>query len=192
MAKRGRRNSNGETNGEPHVPKTYQQYNAPAGYESRTSDIVGFWNPDQGPVHFVPRLCRAFDSNVDNAKPSVLIIGESVGEQTVYMGEQGNQEAVEAKPKDMIGVWYKPGMASIKNLADVAVFMYPTGEQDTGKPNPMTTFFVGSKKEGTKLMVHDDYRKRSRHTVLPFEVKGQPITKPSASDDDEDFGEANV
>ena len=189
---RGKRRDNGEANGE-HTSKTYQQYEAPAGYESRTSDIVGFWNPEKGPVHFVPRLARAFDSNMDKKKPSVLIIGEAVDEMTVYLGEQGNQESVTAKPKDMIGVWYKPGMSSIKKLADVPVFMYPTGEQDTGKPNPMTTFFVGSRKEGNKLLVHDDYRDRSKHTSLPFETKGQRAPSPPAGDDDEDFGDgANV
>lgn len=189
MAKRRKATTNGDTS---HEPKVYQQYEAPTGYESRTSDIVGFWNHEKGPIHFVPRLARAFDSNIDEKKPSVLIIGQCVGEQIVYQGEQGNQEAITAKDKDMIGVWYKPGMSSIKALADVPVFMYPTGEQDTGKPNPMTTFFVGSKREGNKLLVHDDYRKSSKHTTLPLDVKGQRPPAPPAGDDDEDFGDANV
>jgi hypothetical protein len=80
-------------------------------------------------------------------------------------------------------------MIRLKDLANTKVFMYYSGEQDTGKPNPMKTFSVNAPKDvkTQTLYLQDDYRKKSLRVALPFEMKGarrQPV-----EDDDENFGE---
>jgi hypothetical protein len=80
----------------------------------------------------------------------------------------GEDEVVECKRGDIIGVWYKPGMSAIKQLGGVKVFLYPTGEIDTGKPNPMKTYDVLSRTKGTELQVSQDGRKESRHVSTTF------------------------
>lgn len=167
-------------------PVEVPKYELPAGYEEKTSDLVGFWNPELGPLHFIPLHVKAFDSHIEPTKPSIIIVGHSVG-QNKLVDEDG--EPVTSEPGDMIGVWYKPGMIRLKDLANTKVFLYLTGEQDTGKPNPMKTFSVNAPKDvkSQTLYLQDDYRKKSLRVALAFEMKGarrQPV-----EDDDEDFGE---
>jgi hypothetical protein len=187
MAKKARR-SNGEegemSESTPHEPR--QQYAMPEGYEKKTVDLVGFWNQDAGPLHFIPRSARAFDNKVEKSKHSILIMGESVGTNPVI---NADEERFECKAGDVIGVWYKPGMVAVKDLADVRVFMFASGEKDTGKPNPMTTYEVGSAKNGTTLYITEDFRKTSLYTALPFETKGSAkrAQNGATEDDDEDF-----
>ncbi len=172
-------------NGEVKEPQTFQQYDMPEGYEERTSDLVGFWDQEKGPIHFVPRYAKVFDSHIEAGKSSIVIVGQAVG-SVPLLDSDGNE--FDSQPGDVIGVWYKPGMVQIKSLADVRVFMYLSGEQDVGKINPMKTYKVGSSKKGNTLYLTDDYRKKSKHTELPFEKKGVS-TANHAAEDDEDFGD---
>jgi hypothetical protein len=183
MKKRKTQNGNSDA-GEAHestVP--LQHYDLPEGYKEKSSDLVGFWNPAKGPLHFIPRFARAFDSKLEAIKHSVIIMGEAVGAHTLT---NADHEDVACESGDMIGVWYKPGMNAIKDLADVRVFMFPSGQKDTGKPNPMVEYSVSHAKDGNPLLITDDFRKKSIHTSLPFPLKNKPKTAP-AGDDNEDF-----
>jgi len=90
-------------------------------------------------------------------------------------------------PGTLIGVWYKPGMAPIKTLKDVPVFMFPLEERATGKQNPMIVFDVSSPKNGNPLVIDDDYRKQSLHSNLPFEVKAGAVPSEDAGPSDIPF-----
>ena len=175
---------NGDTQDEA---SPMQHYELPEGYKEKSSDITGFWNQANGPVHFVPRFARVFDSKLDPLKHSVIIMGEAVGPMTLLSKEHDD---VECKAGDIIGVWYKPGMNAIKDLADVSVFMYPSGVKATGKPNDMVTYTIAHKKDGNPLLITDDYRKKSSHTTLPFALKNKPKAS-KAEDDDENFDGVN-
>ena len=182
MAKKNRQN--GDNAEHDTAEKTFQQYDLPANYKEKTSDLIGFWNPEKGPVHFIPRFARSFDSKVEQHKTSIIIMGEAIDAMTLL---NKDHDEVSCKKGDMIGVWYKPGMNAIKDLADVAVFMYPSGQQATGKPNPMTTFKVGHQRDGNPLLITDDFRKKSLHTSLPFPLKNKPKNSAPVADDDENF-----
>jgi hypothetical protein len=168
---------------------------APEGYKKKTTDLVGFWNMEKGAVHFTPKFARVFDSDIDPTKPSILLIGDAVGGNPINIktdkkdadGKMVLKEGT-AKDGDAIGVWYKPGMSPVKDLANVKVYMYVIGELDTGKPNKMVTFDVLSKSDGQTLFITEDYRKHSTHVSLPFPVKGKESAASRATDDDEDFG----
>lgn len=157
----------------------------PEGYKKRTTELTGFWNMERGPVHFVPKFARVFDSDIEPSKPSILLIGDSVGVNPITTKEK---EEIASKDSEPIGIWYKPGMSAVKDLMGVRVYMYPTGEQKTGKPNPMKTFDVLSKQDGHTLFITEDFRKKSSHVQLPFPVKGKDTASATAEDDDENFG----
>jgi hypothetical protein len=173
----------GEASTEPKAPP--QKYSAPEGYETRTSDIAGFWDPDLGPIHFIPQYAKAFDSHLEKAKPTIIIVGHAVGPNRIVTAED---EDIECKSGDVIGVWYKPGMAQLKDLCGAKVFMQYTGDKDVGKVNPMKEFQIDIPRgtRGGVLYLQDDYRKTSRAVTIPFDVK--PSLRPRAVDDDENFG----
>jgi hypothetical protein len=164
--------------------QAFPQYDLPANYKEKSSDLIGFWNPAKGPVHFVPRFARSFDSNLESNKTSIIIMGQAIDAMVLSNKEHDD---VQCKAGDMIGVWYKPGMNAIKDLADVAVFMFPSGHQQTGKPNPMVTFKIAHQKDGNPLLITDDFRKKSLHTSLPFPLKNKPKNSAPVADDDENF-----
>jgi hypothetical protein len=158
----------------------------PEGYKKRTTELIGFWNMERGAVHFIPKSARCFDSDIEPSKPSILLIGDSVGTNPITDKDGKDLAANEGQP---IGIWYKPGMSAVKDLMGVKVFMYITGEQDTGKPNPMKTFDVLSKQDGQTLFITEDFRRKSSHVALPFPIKGKEQHSAKAEDDDENFGE---
>jgi hypothetical protein len=173
MAKKTRTSKHDDSNGSegvserlaPNVP-------TPEGYFKQSTDIIGFWNPDviagkTTAIHFVPLEVKLFDSRIEPLKPSAIIVGKLV-DPIPMSAPGGEDEVVECASGDIIGVWYKAGMSAIKQLGGVKVFMYPTGEIDTGKPNPMVTYDVLSKTKGTELHVTLDARKKSRHVETTF------------------------
>jgi hypothetical protein len=147
-------------------------YQIPAGYTEQSSDIVGFWD-GQGAIHFIPRFVRMFDSNIDRAKTSTLLIATLVDPCKVVK-PGGDEEEVLANKGMQIGIWTKPGMAALKNLGGQSVYMYEDGEKDTGKPNPMKLYKVMSKGQGQKLPVEGDFRKFSK-TEKPAAAPSTPI-----------------
>lgn len=164
MSKKSKNPTNGETMSEesttPEMDRPQPKHVAPAGYEEQSMDVVGFWNPEgEDPLHFIPMYARLFDSQVEPQKISALIVGAVVDPILVVTSRE---EHVRAEKGELIGVWAKPGMSAIRELGGEPVFMYQDGELDVGKPNPMKTFKVMSKKRGTPLPVTGDFRKKSK------------------------------
>ena len=147
------------------------EFQLPEGYLERTSDVVGFWDGDKGiPLHFIPESATLHDSDITPTNVSVLIKGRLVEPAEVYLGDDIDVADV----GDLIGVWAKPGMKSIRDLAGVPVWVRQTGEKDVGKPSPMKTFTVASKEKGQPIPVEGDYRDKSagkRHIL-----EGAPLT----------------
>lgn len=140
-------------------------YAIPEGYAEQSGDIVGFWAPELNPtIHFTPTEARAFDSKLEPKKSSVLVMG--ILKDPIPLIR--DKEEVAGKAGDTIGVWYKPGMKAIRDLAGVPVFMFASGELDTGKPNPMIVFKVFAKSKGQSLLMSEDFREKSTDNELPF------------------------
>jgi len=150
------------------VPQT-QSVKAPAGYSEEKGDITGFWDPQTGPIHMIPRSVRLFDSKVDATKVSALLYAELIDPCTV-VADLATKETTIAKKGDLVGVWLKPGMKALANLGGVPAYMYEDGVLDTGKPNPMTVFKVMRKSRGAQLPVEADFRSRSKAAPLPVPV----------------------
>jgi hypothetical protein len=154
------------------VPPTIDPSLIPEGYQERTDDVKGFFNEEYGSIHFVPVEVKAMDSSQDAEKASGLIFGRllspcmlatKVGEETVpVQGEEG----------DIVGVWYKPGMRAIRNLAGEAVFMFLSGHKDVGKQNEMGVYTIMSQGQGAPLPLAEDLRKASASKPLPFQRLG--------------------
>jgi hypothetical protein len=156
------------------APVSKPKHELPKGFTDQSSDIIGFYDPDhQEAIHFIPKEAILQDSKLDPKKVSILIIGELVADCQLAPGGEDTGEVIDGKSGDQIGIWAKPGMRSLRNLAGAEVYMYPDGAKDTGKPNPMTVFKIGAKTRGEKLPVIEDRRDKSRlvETWLDINIK---------------------
>ena len=143
--------------------KNTVQHSVPQGYEEVGGDVAGFWDPEHNALHFIPRTVKLMDSSIDDEKVSALITGELLADTDLDVTE-GNETAKKVVKKGaLVGVWYKPGMRGLKNLAGAKVYIYADGAKDVGKGNPMRTFKVNSPvKSGSLLPVESDTRVGSR------------------------------
>jgi hypothetical protein len=188
MAKKG--NSGKREHSEGVSPRVAPK--APEGYQKQSTDIIGFWDPEKAEsIHFVPLEVKLFDSKIEPQKASAIIVGKLV-DPIALLAPGGEDEIVEGAAGDIVGVWYKPGMSAIKKLGGVKVFMFMTGEIDTGKPNPMKTYDVLSKQKGTELQVTQDSRNKSKHTETTFagargDAKSNAASPPEQGADDTPF-----
>lgn len=138
-------------------PKT-PEYNAGEGFEERSSDIVGVWNPESMTVlRFVPSHAIVGDAKkFDKTKPSCLIFGKLT--HPVLLQNRGEEdepaETFMGKAGDLIGVWAKPGMKDLATLCGVEVHMFrnPEKDKDIGKGNDLKAFKVLSKETPNKLI----------------------------------------
>lgn len=172
------------------------KYTAPEGYKQAAEDVSGYWDPDDGPIHCIPRGAKIFDGNIDKTKPSTLLLCELVGNQKMRLAKPDGApkdtkgDLVELPSGTIVGVWGKPGMKAIRNLADCKVFMYQEGEKDTKKPNPMKLFKITFTGPGNKqIPVLEDTRDKSAdvRTMLagPKNVsRSRPSDNTGATDDD--------
>jgi hypothetical protein len=131
------------------------QHTLPEGFESRSSDIVGTWDTESGPIRFIPTHAIVADGKkFDKTKPSCLIFGKlTVDTVLLAKGDEDDEkEKIQGKAGDNVGVWAKPGMKDIANLCGVEVFMVRTPEKDkdVGKGNDMKTYLVASKSNPNK------------------------------------------
>jgi len=138
----------------------------PQGFEQRTSDIVGTWDAEAGPIYFIPTHASVGDSKTfDKTKPSLLIFGKLTRETALKT--KGDEDAetgqLLGQPGDQIGVWAKAGMREIASLCGVEVFMVrdPASDKDVGKGNDMKAYVVASKSTGTMIPIASDRRDRS-------------------------------
>jgi hypothetical protein len=135
------------------------QVQAPEGYLDRGTDLDGFW-PGEEPLHFIPRGRRVFDSSLDKTKTSTLVVGELVAPATLQHPD--TKAPFKAGVGAKVGLWTKAGMAALRDLADVPVFMYPDGTKDVGRPSAMKVYKILSKTPGKRLPVLSDYRATSK------------------------------
>lgn len=149
--------------------KTTVQHSVPAGYEEVGGDVAGFWDPEHNALHFIPRSVKLMDSSIDGGKVSALVTGELVDDTELDVTE-GNETTKRVVPKGkLVGVWYKPGMRGIRNLAGAKVYIYADGAKDVGKGNPMRTFKVLSKVKSAPLIpIESDTRQESRNVNHDF------------------------
>lgn len=181
---------------------------APQGYKKRGVDLVGFWNPELGPIHCIPLGAKIFDGNIDKTKPSTLLVVKLVEPCTAVTmkgdDEDEDPDLVQTHEGDMVGVWAKPGMAAIKTLAgEPCIIRYELDDSGSVKTkrmkkkgmNPMKCFEVLSARNPMKVIpVVEDTRRESAHvqTMLaqPKQVKANqppaPTDTPSTSTDDDD------
>jgi hypothetical protein len=138
---------------------------APKGYEDQSTDIVGFWDQEGEAVHFIPMEVRLMDSTIDRTKTSELIIGKLV-DGVDLLDPDGKD--IHCEPGMIVGVWAKPGMASIINHCGNRVYMYLDGYKDTGKASKMAEFAVLAKGKGTLIPVGRDTRMFSRDARDPL------------------------
>jgi hypothetical protein len=155
----------------PATTKSKVSVEVPKGFTDQSLDVVGFYDPDvQADIQFVPNEAVLSDSTIEPRKVSILVFGTLVEDcKLVETSKSGN--VIEGKKGDSVGIWAKPGMRALRNLAGVHVVMYPDGEKDTGKPNPMTLFKVLAAKKGSKLSITEDRRDKSKAAETWLDVK---------------------
>jgi hypothetical protein len=137
----------------------------PDGYVRQSTDVSGFWVPSLGAIHFIPESYRVFDSTIDPDKTSGLIIGRLSKAMQLVTADGVMSEG---EVGDIVGIWAKPGMRDIGDLAGVPVYMYLDSFKDTGKASKMAVFAILSKTKGKQLQVSKDLRSKSkgRHDPL--------------------------
>lgn len=155
-----------------HAPSSVQ---VPEGYLDRGTDLDGFW-PGVEPLHFIPHGRRVFDSSIDPTKTSTLVVGELVAATVLEHPE--TKQPFKAPVGAKVGLWTKSGMAALKDLAGVAVFMYPDGEKDVGRPSKMKVYKILSKLAGKRLPVLSDYRMKSK-PAAPADLSSPATPTPA-------------
>jgi len=151
-------------------PRAVPAYALPDGYEAVGSNVLGYYDPDEGPVQFVMSGVRLLDNSADPNKSSALILAELThpAKLTVNSPNKAEQVAKEFPAGTGFGIWAKAGMRDLINLQGARVFMAPAGFQkmkDSGrKKNPMALFKIGRDPKGPKgstLELLEDARKES-------------------------------
>jgi len=164
----------------------------PAGFEQASGDLVGYWEsaspPSRNgeerhgsdPVLFTPLWVTLSDSELDNNKTSTLLHGRL--EKPCLLRSANKEEGYREFPKgSMFGIWTKPGMKPLQNLAGAQVWMrngVKIGEgkaaeiqyfKEIGKPSPMVLFDIRNNGKGGKLPIREDRRDKS----LPGKLRDQ-------------------
>jgi hypothetical protein len=160
--------------------------------------VVGFRDPEkQGPLFGIPRAAKASDSKLDTSKPSIFVIFELLEDCKVTEGSADDAQQVQARKGDMVGVWVKGGMRSLRNMGGLKVLMQYTGEKKLkDRPAAQSAMkvyqFDTDRTVGTTIPIIEDNRKDSRHVVnawLPAAKGAPPSSAPRNREpgDDDDF-----
>jgi hypothetical protein len=166
----------------------------PEGFEQVSGDIVAYWEPaspgkgtgkdlknpeywysedhgfkpGSGPILFTPIDCVLGDSKLEGNKTSTLLFGRL--EKPILLKSANEEEGYQTyQPGTIIGIWTKPGMAPLKKLAGIPVWMCNGQEingkrvlfKDVDKPSPMVQFDIRYKGTGKDLPVREDRRDKS-------------------------------
>lgn len=161
----------------------------PQGFEQASGDLMGYWESaspptrtteekhGSGPVLFTPLWVTLSDSDLDNSKTSTLLHARL--EKPCVLRSANREEGYKEFPAGtMFGIWTKPGMKPLQNLAGVRVWMrngVKVGEgrdahveyfKEIGKPSPMVLFDIRNDGKGQKLPIREDRRDKSLPTRL--------------------------
>lgn len=154
---------------EPLSPEAKEQFerltatlNAPDDFNLKGGDLVGFWDSELSPIQCMPLSVKLFDGQIEADKPSILLTVQLTKPCAVRPPSEEGGEPFAAPPGSLVGVWYKPGMKSIRDLCGVEVWMKLVGEKDTGKPNPMKVYDITWKTNGSRIPITDDLRDKSK------------------------------
>lgn len=140
----------------------------PEGFEERTSDIVGIWATDQGPIRCIPSHAVVGDGKkFDKSKPSLLIFAKLTAECKLQVKGDEDEETsyIDGQPGDLVGIWAKPGMKDIASLQGVEVFLMrdPAKDKDVGKGNDLKGYMVASKESPNRMIpINTDRRDLSK------------------------------
>ena len=144
------------------------------GLTRHTGDVVGFHDCEtQGELFGIPRAAKASDSQIDSNKPSMFVIFELLEDCKVTEGSGDDSKEIVAKKGEMVGMWLKSGMRSIKKFGGLKVLVQFEGEKKLkNRPaahNPMKLFGfdIEQGKQGTEIPIVEDNRKDSRDEDLP-------------------------
>lgn len=169
------------------------------GLRKNYGDVVGFRDPEkQGALYGIPRAAKASDSKLDATKPSLFVIFELLEDCKVTEGSAEEAQEVMARKGDMVGVWVKGGMRSLRNMGGLKVLMQYTGEKKLkdrpSAQSPMKVYqFDTDRTIGTVIPIIEDNRKESRHVVSAWlpPAKGAPQQtrmREPGEDSEEDLG----
>lgn len=162
----------------------------PAGFESISDDIDGFWDPETGPIVVRPLYAKLSDSKLDSLKTSTLIFCDLVEPCKLV---DRDKDVIPGNTGDLVGIWAKPGMRAIRDCCNVVTYLALTGEVDTGKKNPMKTFDVATKgkQKGTRIPIEEDNRRDSNQLSL-LEDTPERRDKPSAGRSNQNTDDAPI
>lgn len=166
----------------------------PEGFEQVSGDIVAYWEPaspgkgqgkeaknpefwyseahgfkqGSGPILFTPIDCVLGDSKLEAQKTSTLLFGK-LERPCLLKSAQESEGYKMYQPGIIVGIWTKPGMNPLKQLAGAQVWMANGIEvngkkelfKDVDKPSPMVQFDIRHKGQGKPLPVREDRRDKS-------------------------------
>ena len=169
------------------------------GLRKNSGDVVGFRDPEkQGALYGIPRAAKTSDSKLTPAKPSIFVIFELLEDCKVTEGSAEDAQEVMARKGDMVGVWVKGGMRSLRNMGGLKVLMQYTGEKKLkdrpAAQSPMKTYqFDTDRTIGTVIPIIEDNRKESRSVVsywlpAPKGAPSQTRMREPGEDSEEDPG----
>jgi hypothetical protein len=167
-----------EVDGEEEAPppREVQHFEAPDGWESVGSTVLGYYDPDKsGAIQFTMTGCRLLDNTQDTGKSSCIILAELLQPATLITNAPDKNDQV---PKEFpagtgFGIWAKAGMRELSKLQGAHVWMALAGFQkmkDDGtlkgkrKKSPMAVFKVKRNPKGPAgrlLELLEDARKDS-------------------------------
>lgn len=163
------------------------------GLEDRKSDVVGYWVPEQAPIHCKPMHVKLFDGQIDAGKPSALVTVIALSPTVVSTSsdEDDSKKIGICKKGDIIGIWMKPGMRDMLNTAGAETTIEYTGQKKVHKKpgmNPMKMFSVKAK-GGARLPIEEDRRDKSASVATMFDVKKPKGSASPDMDADADVGD---
>jgi hypothetical protein len=152
-----------------------------AGFEERNVDIIGTWQEDVSGrrVCFTPLFASAFDSKLDSKRANLIVHGR-LEFPCKLVSTADKDETIDGKPGDLIGVFVSPGMKTLECCAGVVTLLERDGEKDVGRPQPMKTYKVKTKKAIStepNLELRYDYRDDSAEEGLPIPVRTKSSTR---------------
>jgi hypothetical protein len=168
----------------------------PENYQNQGGDAKAFWDPDLCAVLCIPKTAKLFDGNQDPKKPSMLIIAQLCARLPMRLAKEKDAppdskgEVIVCNPGDMIGIWGKPGMRDIRDLAGVKTWIKKTDKRlDVGKGKPMVVYDVRAPERGERIPVVEDVRNKSAGVSTFLDVKVRPKAdtghSPKAGEDDD-------
>jgi hypothetical protein len=131
-------------------------------YQEQRDDVVGYWVPEAGmPIHGKLLGAKLFDGTNDPPKPAGLLFFQLIDALPVQAPGKGPRKVKLANAGDIVGVWAKPGMRTLKRAQDQPVWMILNPEsdwKDVGKQQDMKTFTMRFPKRAAELILFEDNR----------------------------------